>query len=356
MLNLKSVVPYLLDNGLLDARTVVRHSVRVQEYSRRNLNYLVLIDDSGYFVKQGLGAKRYTVGTEALAYSFLAGLGSLRRYLVPLLHFDPDRAIEVFDLVPSATSFRNHYMRTGRFQLLFAKHVGRALADLHRRPAAAVPTALNQGPAECLSLHRPPALILDNTSRAGLKVVSMMQSASGLGEALDSAASDWRSEALIHCDMRWDNCLVFPPVGATRRTRLKLIDWELARWGDPAWDLGSVFAEYLGAWLTSIPTSAEQPPDQVLDLAKVPIERVHTQVNVLWKAYRAVGDIASDESPELRRRATRFAGARLIQSSFERADRSSRPSVSSVVLLQAGYNMLVRPLEASTHLLGLNGS
>jgi hypothetical protein len=350
----REIVTYLIESGLLEAQAAVQDRVRVAEQSRRNLNYLVMVDEAGYFVKQGVGReRRSTIGAEANAHQFLSRSTSLAPYLVALRKFDPARALEVFDLVPSASSWRVHHVRTRRFPLMFARQAGRALARLHCIPIPSVrPVDLRRGPAEILSIHRPPAAIFDSTSRAGLKVAAMVQAAPGLGDALDSAASNWRFERVIHGDIRWDNCLVFPGHNSPRATRLKLIDWELARVGDPAWDIGCIFAEYLGSWLTSIPSSPDLSPDEAMDQASVPLERVQPSVRVFWDVYLKSLDSPLDMK-ELLVRAARFSGARLIQSGFERADRKAQVSTSSVVLMQLGFNMLVRPSTAATHLLGL---
>ncbi len=350
------VVPYLIESGLLDPHTVLREGVRVVERSRRNLNYLVHTGGSGYFVKQGIGRDRQaTVAAEAVACRVVAGSGGLDRYLVPVRHFDPDRSIAVLDLVPSATSWRDHFLRTRRFHLTLARQLGSALARLHGRSTSPDDrTQLQRGPAEVLALHRPSSSILASTSRAGLEVVAISQTAPGLGDALDEAATGWRYEALIHGDVRWDNCLVLARPGSTRTTRIKLIDWELARFGDPAWDIGSVFAEYIGAWIGALPASAQKDPARAVELGRIPLGRIHPPVRAFWEAYRR-GRIDAQEDPaELQMRSAAMAGARLIQNGLERADRRAGLPAMSVILLQLGFNTLTRPDNAAAHLLGLN--
>ena len=354
-LSAAGVVRYLIGVGLLDAALVVRGKVRVEERSRRNLNFLVHCGEGGLFVKQGLGVdKRLSVGAEAAAYRMLADFESLGKYLVRARHFDPVRAIQVLSLVPSATSLRDHHVRTRHLPLMAARHLARALAHLHNGGLAGdSPAQLRRAPAEALSIHRPTTAAVDVTSRAGRAVISMIQAAPGFGDALDSASGEWRCESVIHGDVRWDNCLVFGLAGSARRTRLKLVDWELARVGDPAWDLGSVFAEYLAAWTASLPASAEVPPDRVLAAARMPVERIHRPVRTFWDSY-CDARIGDDDLRALRLRAVRYAGCRLVQTGFERADRSTRVPTQSVICLQLGLNLLTRSREAAAHLLALD--
>ncbi|MGH9119903.1 MAG: phosphotransferase, partial [Acidimicrobiales bacterium] len=296
-----------------------------------------------------------TVAAETHACRVVAASGGLDRYLVPLRHFDADRSIAVFDLVPSATSWRDHYLRTRRFHLTLARQLGSALARLHGRTTSPGDRSqLRRGPAEVLALHRPSSSVLASTSRAGLDVVAIAQTAPGLGDALDEAVIGWRYEAVIHGDVRWDNCLVLARPGSTRTTRLKLIDWELARFGDPAWDIGSVFADYLGAWIGALPAADQKDPARAFDLGRIPLHRIHRPVQAFWEAYKGGGTDASDDRAELQIRSAAMAGARLIQNALERADRRTRLPALSVILLQLGFNTLSRPEDATAHLLGLN--
>lgn len=349
------VVRYLIGVGLLDPEQVVRGRVLVEERSRRNLNFLVHCGDAGLFVKQGLGVdKRLSVSAEAAAYRVLTEFESLGKYLVDARHFDPVGAIQVLNLVPRAISMRDHHVRTRRLPLVAARGLARALAHLHNGgPPPDLPAQLRRAPAEALAIHRPTTAAVDATSRAGRAVISMIQAVPGFGDALDAAAGQWRYENVIHGDVRWDNCLVFGRPGSARTTRLKLVDWELTRVGDPAWDLGSVFAEYLAAWTASLPASAEVSPDRVLAAARMPVDRIHTPVRTFWDSYCGAR-IVDHDLTALRVRTVRYAGCRLVQTGFERADRSTRVPTQSVICLQLGLNLLTRPREAAAHLLGFD--
>ena len=57
-----------------------------------------------------------------------------------------------------------------------------------------------------------------------------------------AAAREWQCYSLIHADVKPEHWRLRP--GADRRAWC-LIDWELARLGDPAWDVGSVVHDYL---------------------------------------------------------------------------------------------------------------
>lgn len=61
-----------------------------------------------------------------------------------------------------------------------------------------------------------------------------------LSGVLRAARAAWLDRCLIHGDIRRENWVACQ---AARRIELKVLDWEFAGSGDPAWDIGSVLAE-----------------------------------------------------------------------------------------------------------------
>jgi thiamine kinase-like enzyme len=69
-------------------------------------------------------------------------------------------------------------------------------------------------------------------------VVSELSERADLMALVEEAGSAWSARAPIHGDVKWDNVLARrEPSGAWR---LWLIDWELAGWGDPGWDVAGL--------------------------------------------------------------------------------------------------------------------
>lgn len=56
---------------------------------------------------------------------------------------------------------------------------------------------------------------------------------------LRTARARWRSLCLIHADLKHDNLLVEE---ANARLTVRVVDWEMARVGDPAWDVAAIAA------------------------------------------------------------------------------------------------------------------
>ncbi len=120
-----------------------------------------------------------------------------------------------------------------------AEQLGAIMAGWHD---ATQDTGLWASPAIGI-LHMPDALDAATAGRAGTTQILMrsMVDDPELSSALRAARAGWRDRCLIHGDIRRENWITVVP---GRVTGLKVLDWELSGSGDPAWDLGSVLAEF----------------------------------------------------------------------------------------------------------------
>jgi aminoglycoside phosphotransferase (APT) family kinase protein len=161
---------------------------------------------------------------------------------------------------------------------------------------------------------------------------------------------------VIHGDIRWDNFLAVRGGDSKRWTRLQLIDWELCGVGDPAVDIGAFFGEYLHAWLQSIPIMDPQDPGRFLAHAGLPLRRMRPALRAFWDAYTQHSPATAIELSRSLRRAIRFAAMRLLMAALEEAQTLDEPSTRVLYLVPLSQNILRRPDEASTYLLGLDAA
>ena len=115
--------------------------------------------------------------------------------------------------------------------------------------------------------------------------MARIQENRSLASRIASLGDGLSAERLIHGDVRWENCVAVAARPGLRRTRVLLIDWELAGRGVPAFDVGSVLAEYLRVWVGSVPIASPSPPGQ----AGYPLARMQPAVGAFWSAYREAG-------------------------------------------------------------------
>jgi aminoglycoside phosphotransferase (APT) family kinase protein len=348
-LSASEVTHYLLRAGLIDARDAVEDGIDVFDISRRNVNFRVAVRDRrAYVVKQSREAGAAdTVTAENAAYELLERSPRARKHLARRLRWDAERGILTLEALGGGKDLAAHHARTARFSRAIGTQLGAALAALHAlRPRAPSRT---QAPW-VLRLAHPWLQAVSELSAANIQLVRLLQGTPHFAESLDELEGDFASEAFVHNDVKLENILV---ARAGRRARPVIVDWEMAGEGDPAWDLGGLFGSYLGLWLASIPITGDTPPDQWPGLARHPLEAMQPLLRAAWARYRRDRRLAPAASVRLVDRAARYAGARLVQSAFERSQLALTLDSTSTLMLQVALNMLTRPLEGRVHLLGI---
>jgi hypothetical protein len=362
MLSHSQITNYVLAENLISPERVVDCDLRVIEVSRRNRNFMALSDRGpSYLLKQGSSADGIeTITHESRIYQFLQDVPrseELQRFLPRFVKYDASRKILILELLREAQDFHEYHTRNVRFSVSLSAMLGSALSVLHRITAE----ALTHSPASAqenrtpwaLEMDRPRAGVFAEASYASLQIFHIIQNTPEFPALLADLRSRWRFDALTHNDIKWSNCLIHPATGVRQQRELKIVDWEFAHPGDACWDTGAVFGAFLSSWVQSIPVSGAEPPDKFFDLARYPLEGIQPAIRSFWNAYAKGRNLNVSEAKEHLVRAVKYGAARLIQSSYEQTQYSSRLTGNVVCMLQLSLNILQRPGEAIVHLLGL---
>lgn len=363
MLTQHAVVPYLLQRKLISEQAIVEGDLAVVDASRRNCNFQVISERGPcYLLKQGVehdGIK--TIRHEATVYQRLhSSIGNLGfdRYLPCFFGYDTKERVLIIEFLREAQNLREYHDRRARFTSAIAAAMGTALGTLHRLnwirdEDDADDSSLKIQPPWILTIHRPNLGILQHLSSATIQAIKIIQQFPEFRELLDGLLQEWTNDAPIHFDIKWDNCLIVPGRSGRHKTDLRIVDWELAGLGDPCWDVGSVFNDYLSYWLNSIPITGETPPERFLELAQYPLGKMHPAIRSFWESYVRCMGLDAALSAEWLLRAVKYAAARLVQTVYESMYYSNRLTGNAVCSLQVSLNILRRPQEASIQLLGI---
>lgn len=355
LLALEDVIQFLIDHDLTTVSAVANEGANVVDVSRRNNNYLVRIGSGGFLVKQGVDeARSRTVAREAAVYDWLWSDGrasTLATRFIPRLHlYDPVRGVLVLELIESSETLIVYHRKRGRFPIVVARSLGRFLARLHEASSCA--DLATNTPPYFLSLHEPDLRLLEVASQAGISLVRIIQGSPGFPAKLDEVRRCWRSESLLHGDLRWDNVHVVRD-RSRGRGGLRIVDWELADRGDPAWDVATFVAEYLRTWVQFAPISGLTPPSDFLHLARHSIDDMRPAIRAFWNTYSEHRRIQRRDSEAFLGRTVRYVAVRLIQTAFEWAQVATHVADAPVYLLQLSHNILCRPEETLDRLLGI---
>lgn len=193
-----------------------------------------------------------------------------------------------------------------------------------------------------------PVSALSASSSASLDLLALVQQSRGFTRAADQIRASWNVSAKIHNDLKWDNILA----GLDDRGQMSvtIIDWEMAGVGDPCWDVGTVLGEFITFWSQSIPVVGGEPYE---DHAKYPIEELQPAIRAFWRSYAKAMAFDAGTARERLLKSVRFAGARLIQTAYERAQTMTSLTPHSYLLLQLSLNVMEQPEDAAAHLLGI---
>ncbi|HEV2774339.1 MAG TPA: phosphotransferase [Solirubrobacteraceae bacterium] len=336
MLEQHEVAAYLLKRRLVSRRSVVSGALRITDASSRNRNFRVT-DGAGesLLVKQGIAAdSAHSLANEVALYRRLtAGDGATGALAgcVPRLHgHDALRGILILEWIADGEDLDALHHRRGRPSPILAAALGRSLAAVHAVSRDA--QALRDDAPWVLALHRPPLEALRYLSAASIELIRLLQADADLGTALDALRGDWRTERLVHRDVKWANCIAHPAAGGTRLTRVKLVDWEMAGWGDPAFDIGSALSDFAGFALRGGTSAAPRS---------------------FWRAYVRVQGLDEPAAATLLARSVRFAGARLVQSAYEHTQETTVMSALVVRLVELARELLLEPSAAGAARLGI---
>ena len=360
-----NAAPYLVARRLMHPDVIVDGDLMAIDSSRRNRNVkLRRRNGTGLFLKQVQSAEPAdlaAVQREAACYRLPLehpALAPLARIMPRYRHYDAATRILTMDLIPDGESLYLHMRTAHVMEPAIARALGEALATLHAADLAGAldaETLARTFPATTpwiLSAHEfTPANTSAAVSGANHQLFDLVRRHPGFKEALQSARDEWQHDRLIHGDMKWDNCLVHLPDG--NQPVITFADWELADRGDPAWDVGALFQAWLAHWIGSIPEGTNAPPSQLAAMATIPLDAMHPAIRAFWDAYRTARALTGSEHDAFLLRATRAAGARMIQTAYESLAMVPQLSANMVLLLQVSLNVLTRAQDAQRQLLAL---
>ena len=362
----EEAVSRLLEWGLVDRRAIVEGDLELSSVARRNRNWKVESHRGGsYLVKQpepGTTAVR-TLETEARFYAFCdreSAAAGATRFMVRHRPVASESPVLVVELVENGRSLWRELRARPAEDLPLAVFtlLGQALATIHQTfrslNLSGEPTLaeLDGAPPWPFRLNRPRPPQLRRLSPARRLILKIVQSEAGIYAALDRVVERWRTETLIHGDIRSGNVLVVAGDDG-RPSDLRLIDWELVQRGDSAWDLAGAFQDLILFWLLSMPRSADLDSRARVAEAEYPLAMIQSAMRALWGGYAERRALAGDSAEAFLRRAVPYAGVRMIQTAWEYGrERERLPSVA-VLLMQVVQHVLENPTAARIELFGL---
>jgi Phosphotransferase enzyme family len=333
-------------------------AVSARDVSRRNRNFAIT-QDSGpsFLLKHGSGIQRArSVALEAKLYNFFGQLdqAELLTGHVPRCHyFDSANSVLLLEFDPRGQNLWEYHLRRGNFSRTLARALGNTLGVIHRvTTLASLSAELLDGLPELRSsdipsLHRPSAEFRRDVRTGARRLIEEIESLPRLCRRLDTMRDDWSISSLIHRDLKWDNCVAYPRPGSRRKTRIRIVDWELGGLGDPCWDTASVISDYLLFWLHSLPLQGSEGAGEFLELASENLLVCRPPIRAFLTSYFSALRVDRAEATERLQRTGRFLPVRLVEISVNLLRDAEDLTYESVGLLQLAANISEDPEAAA---------
>jgi aminoglycoside phosphotransferase (APT) family kinase protein len=242
--------------------------------------------------------------------------------------YDPDNSVLTLQYLAEQ---RNLGRRADRFTPKAARLAGSTMGTFHREMRALAGSwPFGRQKPWYLSLNRvEPQAESEEWSEGRRELLRVVQEHAQFGEALDALRGEWSDETAIHSDWKLDNCLL------SEDGRMQVIDWELATWGDPFEDIGTLLQSYWNAWV-------RRP-------GRHQLEAIRPALRAFLEGY---AEADGRDPAQMAGRAVRFGAARMLQTAYESLDGAASLHGEAARLLQASLNLLTRPEWGAEQLFG----
>jgi hypothetical protein len=335
ILNTHNLPSYLLARGLVSYESIVDGALLITDASHRNRAFRVLRGDQpGYFVKQIREWDPVSIAgweQEDACYRRLSSCGFLAKHHAS----DPESRTLVLELASGSETLSEYHRRLPWAPVDAGRQQGAALSALH----CATQGAGQPGKVPwILSVQETDPALFDSLSSANARLLESVQSYPEYCRLLSALRTEWQPSCLIHGDVKWDNFLIRNSESAN--PKLLLVDWELASFGDPCWDAGSVLQSYLNFWIYSLPFHETAQPDLLVSRARCPLERLQPAIRGFWESYVSGMQWDGEAARAMLFRSVRCGAARMVQTAYEMMHHCQQMPPAGAAMLQTSFNIL----------------
>jgi serine/threonine protein kinase len=375
ILDTQNVFEYLA--ALNYCQLAERDSSEVRLIPAKNFNLLISLDNGkNLLVKQELSNDRgETTGEfftawrmQELVKSFPHFGGEIGNFIPELLHFDPDNSILIVKYLADYCDLSKFYTKEGQFPISIARSIGQLLATIHSQTfqqveyynfLTNVPISVGAS-ASAIDLIRRLTWITPEVFQMMppecLQFFKLYQRFPSLAQAIDDLGRSIFPCCLVHNDLKINNILLDLQWEQPTSKLIKLIDWERASWGDPAFDLGCILGSYLEIWLDGLIVSNSLSINDSLQLATTPLELLQPSLFNLVQAYLENFPSIIAARPDYLDRSIQFAGLALIQRVEVTIDEYRVFGNRGIVMLQVAKQLICTPQAAMNTLFGSNSA
>ncbi|MEH1802522.1 MAG: phosphotransferase [Nostoc sp.] len=371
-----NVIQYLQDAGLCSSEDGPSDKSELPGSSQNNFKLLVtLADNRKLLLKQERNVNNNDAAPHELFQEWLFHqllqqfpvLGNTSAIAPLVVHFDEENSILVRNYLSEYLELATFYHNNDIFPQEIASAIGTTLAGLHRATynrreyrdfmATAPQGEFRYGfynPAQGVGSIGPEIFGIVPTD--ALKFYLLYQQYESLSSAIADLAYSWNPCCLTHNDLKLNNILVHSRWEQLDNCLVRLIDWEACSWGDPAFDLGTLLASYLGIWLKSLVVDPTIELEESLHLALTPLEILQPSIIALIRAYVNAFPMILEYRSDFILRVIQFAGLALIHQIQDMITCRKYFNNTEICILQVAKSLLTMPEPAVMTIFGISES
>lgn len=350
----KDIPSYLTEHGLISSGA--QKSLRVTTPARSTLNSILVVDigdTQTWMIKQQKFTKTTLLHREAQFYQWLSDCNSctpLKDAAPKFVFFDTDNAILIIEYFRDYEDVLHYQKRLGRFPVGLSRRIAWLLAQIHRHSFLKSSTLFplkadtEQSPPYVLGAYTTPEAFYAMPIE-GANVLSLIQGYWRLDQVIYRVLDMWRPICLIHKDLKLDNIL--KQRTPSRIPSLKIVDWELNDWGDPAWDVASVIGSYLDHWLSSVRVQASSSFYTWFTEAQNPLDRIRPAIVAFWREYIDQCDVIVQQRPDFASFVMQCTGLFLLERVRSSVFWSGSLSSHNIHFIQVANTLLTQPEVAA---------
>jgi tRNA A-37 threonylcarbamoyl transferase component Bud32 len=248
------------------------------------------------FIKQAKNQNRektITIRKEATCYWLATNdseYSTLLQFLPRFFDYDYHNHVLVLEYVKNSQDLKSFFIVRRSLPSEIARQQAELLASFHKETTQSVGAAGSRDlfpasiPAPFHIFGRDLTNIIPRNDVED-QVLKLVKQEDGICDLVQTLTDEWVVTSLIHGDTKPNNFLINRDFSVSEKNRLRLIDWELADFGDPLWDAAGVINGYLLLWFLS-----DSPQHDVHDTTptqsqEFDLYQIQASITSFWNTY-----------------------------------------------------------------------
>jgi tRNA A-37 threonylcarbamoyl transferase component Bud32 len=371
-----NVIDYLKRSHLYQSQEITIE--KIEERSSKNFNLLVQVtEEPQLLVKQERYAQTGKVRGDFLdewqihnLLNTFTELAAIRPLICEPIHFDAEQGIVVFPYLHNYRDLNDFYNEHQVFASEVSASIGEDIALIHCHTINQTKyraflsqnrkNRIDKVPNFLRGLEKITPDIFGQVTSDALEFFRLYQLYDSLGNAIAHLQQVYQPCCLIHYDLsldnillhqEWQNLLTDSPASENHQI-IKIIDWELCRWGDPLCDLGKLISSYLKLWLKSLNVSADIEIELALQIAKIPLAQIQPSITALTQGYLLTFPEIEQIHPDFWVKLVQFTGLDLLRSLLIKIGYQRPFDNIDICTLQVAKSLLCRPQQSMATVFG----